>query len=83
MTKINTPIQKQDIVIIKKMKHEWVFPSTSSDKSWTVKYYSPNINRKNRKLSCDCPAAIYKHSEDRICKHIQYLLDRGVPLYEI
>jgi hypothetical protein len=75
MSKVIKPTRVQKVTVFKENLDIWNFPSSSSNKEWTVKYH------KNR-LSCDCPSAIYKMTEDRVCKHIQYLLDQGIPLYK-
>jgi len=80
---VNEPIRKQSMLIIRKSLNEWVFPSSSGDKDWTVKYFGPSRSGGAKRLSCNCPSAIYKHSDDRICKHIKYLLKEGVSLYGI
>lgn len=76
MKNINRPSQKENIIVIRQKVEEWVFPSTSGYREWTVKYHKGM-------LSCNCPSAIYKMcNEDRICKHIDYLLKQGIPLFK-
>jgi len=75
MKKVNEPEQAQKVIIIKQDIAKWKFPSTSREGFWIVKYHKGE-------LSCNCPSAIYKYSGSRRCKHIKYLLDKGVPFYE-
>ena len=46
------------------------FPSSSSDKEYTVK------RDEEGNLSCDCPAWVFKKQGSRTCKHLK-LVERG------
>ena len=46
------------------------FPSSSSDKEYTVK------RDEDGNLSCDCPAWVFKKQRARSCKHLK-LVEKG------